>query len=54
MEKWTLFENKWLKREEPLKIFEKDFFENYSNIFIAIPNVYVKKILFPEFMHPTV
>ena len=54
MEKWTLFENKGSKREESLKIFEKDFFENYSKIFIDIPNLYVKKILFLELMHPTV
>jgi hypothetical protein len=53
MEKCTLFENKWSKREEPLNIFEKDFFENYSKIFIVIPNFYVKKILFPELRHPT-
>jgi hypothetical protein len=54
MEKLTLFENKWSKREEPLKYLKKIFFEHYSKIFIAIPNVYVKKILFPELMHPTV
>ncbi len=49
----TFLKTKWSKREEPLKIFEKDLFKNYSNVFIAIPN-YVKKILFPELMHPTV